>query len=53
MSAYTQNFVYKVGKRKNPDYDPSLISKERLAEIKQAAAKYVERESGENERVKD
>lgn len=41
MSAYTQNFVYQVGKKKNLEKDPSVISIERLNAIKKAAEKYL------------
>lgn len=41
MSAYTQNFAYQVGKKKDLKQDPSVISPERLAAIKKAAEKYL------------
>lgn len=40
MSAYTQNFVYEVGKRKPAAKDESVISQERLKAIKEAVKKY-------------
>ncbi len=41
MSAYTQNFAYQVGKKKDLKQDPSVISTERLEAIKKAAEKYL------------
>lgn len=35
-----ETFFYHVGKKKASDTDPSVISKERLEEIKMSAAKY-------------
>lgn len=40
MSAYTQNFVYEVGKKKQIEKDPSIISQERLKAIKAIVEKY-------------
>lgn len=40
MSAYTQNFVYEVGKKKPSVEDKSVISQERMKAIKEAVSKY-------------
>lgn len=40
MSAYTQNFVYEVGKKKDAVEDKSVISLERMKAIKEAVNKY-------------